>query len=389
MARQQQQPKAAQGAGNRGKGAGVAAASTLSDAASDTPTKASTRATTTSTTASGFAARAFDNGVLNPASSRPPDLAELQKRLAARRESSSPPASCAFEVYKNKVDSAVNEVTMLLEVSGALLKDHQTKGYPRAASQAFTAFPRDVGFNNELSAPQPDFVEGLEAAEYRPFPVSSQVPGAVLYKDNPRAITLAHVAGELKGPGKDMERARLQSAYDGAALVYARNQRDPPGHAAVTTFTTDGKQLYSFAHYAAVAPTEEEFDQDGNGDTEVEYHQYQLQSITLVNSHDEFKKGRSWLRNQQDLAKEQSYALKDELKKHWRQRHRAVRKAHQTATGAPRTMSGADDVTENVNIQGGDEVVSNAGKVCRKRKASAPPTPHSTSRHWVDVLGAT
>jgi hypothetical protein len=54
-----------------------------------------------------------------------------------------------------------------------------------------------------------------------------------------------------------MKEAELQSAYGGAALVFARNKAlsylgksDPPGHAEVTTFTTDGTNLNLYAHYA-------------------------------------------------------------------------------------------------------------------------------------------
>lgn len=93
-------------------------------------------------------------------------------------------------------------------------------------------------FNNSLSAPKPGFVEGFKMQEYDPFPVNEHVSGAVLYRDNPHSVTLPHLAGEWKGRGKDTEEARLQSAYDGAAVVYARNQAlphlgksDPPGHA--------------------------------------------------------------------------------------------------------------------------------------------------------------
>ncbi len=37
-------------------------------------------------------------------------------------------------------------------------------------------------------------------------------------------MTLPHIAGEWKGPDGSMKEATLQSGYDGAALVYARNQ---------------------------------------------------------------------------------------------------------------------------------------------------------------------
>ncbi|KAH9984892.1 hypothetical protein F4779DRAFT_326382 [Xylariaceae sp. FL0662B] len=124
--------------------------------------------------------------------------------------------------------------------------------------QAFTAFSKEVGFNNGLSAPQPDFFEGLQFQEFLPFPAHKQLGSAVLIKDDPYSITLPHLAGEWKGPGNNMNKARVQSAYDGAALVYGRDQAlefvgepDPLGYTAVSTFTTDGTNINFFSHYSA------------------------------------------------------------------------------------------------------------------------------------------
>ncbi|KAK3306552.1 uncharacterized protein B0T15DRAFT_492089 [Chaetomium strumarium] len=170
---------------------------------------------------------------------------------------------------------------MVFEVGVKLLKEYDDEGYNRVFSQPFTGFPKGVGFNN----------------------------------DDPFSLALPHLAGKWKGRGKDMEEARLQSAYDGAAIVYARNQAlsyigkpDTPGHAEVTTFTTDGTNINFFAHYAA--PSE-----DGT----LEYHQYQYASANVKDSHQGHKDGRRGLRNQQDHAREQSYALRDQLKDHWKQ----------------------------------------------------------------------
>ncbi|KIH88220.1 hypothetical protein SPBR_07890 [Sporothrix brasiliensis 5110] len=139
---------------------------------------------------------------------------------------------------------------MVIETSGKLLKGYDDKGYSRAFNRLFTKAPANAGYNDGLSAPQPDFVEGLEKQEFRPFQAADYIPGATLYKDDPRSITLPMIAGEWKGPAGDMRETRVQSAYDGAALVHARNQAlaymggsDPPGHAEVTTFTADGTNL--------------------------------------------------------------------------------------------------------------------------------------------------
>ncbi|KID89012.1 heterokaryon incompatibility protein, partial [Metarhizium majus ARSEF 297] len=271
---------------------------------------------TTSTTTSRFAIQARKNGMLNPLHSKPPtNLENIRKRHARSRATASPPES-RFKRYANNVGKAANEATMVVEVSGRLLKEYDDDGYLRVFNQPFTGFPKDVGFNNGLSAPQPDFVEGLEMEEFRPFPVDEHVEAAVLYRDNPGSLTLPHLAGEWKGRGKDMEKAMLQSRYDGAALVHARNQAlsylgksDPLGHAEVTTFTTDGTNVNFYAHYAAPA-------EDGT----LEYHQYQYASTNVKDTYQGHKDGRRGLRNVQDHARDQSYALRDQLKGHWKQR---------------------------------------------------------------------
>ena len=55
------------------------------------------------------------------------------------------------------------------------------------------------------------------------------------------------------------------------------------------------------------------------GDGTLEYHQYPVKSTSLVNSHGEHREGRRGLRNAQDHAREQSYALKGQLKEYYQQ----------------------------------------------------------------------
>ncbi|KAK3317388.1 hypothetical protein B0T19DRAFT_290949 [Cercophora scortea] len=288
---------------------------------------------TTSTTTSGFALQADQNGTLDPFSSKPPkNLEDIHTRHGRSRETASPPES-VHKDYLDTVGTAVNEATMVCDML-PLLKTYPNEGYKKAFNQAFTGFPEDVGFNNGLSAPQPGFVEGLRRREFLPFPIDKHVSGAVLYKDDPHSLTLPQLAGEWKGRGKNMEEARLQSAYNGAALVYARNQAlssigkpDSPGHAEVTTFTTDGTSLNFLAHYAT--PSE-----DGT----LEYHQYPYASTTLK-KYQGFKDGRRGLRNEQDHARKQSYTLRDQLKEHWKRRRDALQPV---AEGAPLPVPGGE-----------------------------------------------
>ncbi|KAL2689429.1 hypothetical protein Neosp_003483 [[Neocosmospora] mangrovei] len=288
---------------------------------SSDPTEDSKTTKTTSTTTSGFADKAYKNHILHPHySKRPTNIDDIRRRYGASRDTASPPESI-YERYADRIEGAGNEATTVIE-SSKLLKEYNDKGYRRAFNRPFTNAPQDAGYNNGLSAPQPDFVEGLARGEFRPLPVDDHVPGAVLYRDDPLSVTLPHVAGEWKGPDGSMREAELQSAYDGAAMVYARRQAlafmgksDPPGHAAITTFTTDGTNLNMYAHYAA--PSEEDKDT-------LEYHQCKYASTNIRDSHQGHKDGRRGLRNSQDYAKDQSYALKDQLRKHWKQQRSTV-----------------------------------------------------------------
>ncbi|KAI5917139.1 hypothetical protein F4810DRAFT_716746 [Camillea tinctor] len=288
----------------------------------------STFSKTLSTTMSGFAIQANRNGILRAVQSHSPaNLEDIRKRYAQSRSTALPTES-TYGDYVRTVENAVNEITITMEVARQLLKNCIECDYSGVFNQSFTGFPKDVGFNNGLSALRPDYVEGPLIENHHPFPVHEYVNGAALYKDNPCSVILPHIAGECKGRGKDMDQARLQSAYVGAALVYVRNQalsylgkQDPPGHAEVTTFTTDGTNLNLFAHYAT---------QSENGT--LQYHQYLVKSTNLIESPQALKDGRRGLRNAQDYAKKQSYALRDELKEHW-QKHRSVPRP--AAKGAP------------------------------------------------------
>ncbi|KAK4133511.1 hypothetical protein BT67DRAFT_404805 [Trichocladium antarcticum] len=330
---------------------------------------ASTPTTRSPTTTSGFALQAGKNGVLDPLSSKPPkNLEDIITRHGRSRETASPPNS-VHEDYLDTVESAINESTIICDML-PLFKTYPNEGYKKAFNQAFTGFPKGVGFNNGLSAPQPDFIEGLRRREFRPFPVDEHVSGAVLYKDNPHSLTLPHLAGEWKGRGKDMEEARLQSGYDGAALVYARNQAlasigksDLPGHAEVTTFTTDGTNLNFFAHYATLS-------EDGT----LEYHQYPYASTNLTKYH-EFKDGRRGLRNEQDHARNQSYALRDQLREHWTQRRDTL----QPTTDCAPLLAPAAELPGPTNAhEDEDEDDNGAGRAMVEQPCE--PTPPASSK---------
>ncbi|KND89206.1 hypothetical protein TOPH_06223 [Tolypocladium ophioglossoides CBS 100239] len=119
----------------------------------------------TVSTTSSLETQAAKNGILDPVSSKP---------------------------HKNLRDIGVEDY---LDTVGS------HRGYRRAFNQAFTAYPTDVGFNNGLPAPQPDFVQGLRQRELRPYPIAEELDSAVLFEDDRHSLVLPHIAGEWKNRG--------------------------------------------------------------------------------------------------------------------------------------------------------------------------------------------
>ncbi len=157
-----------------GTAASKASESLLSERHSFTATKIN------STMMPGFAMQAFQNGQLCPLhSKRPTNLEAIRTRFAASRGTPSPTES-VHEAYVWKTASGINKDTTIHEMNRTLLKENPKQGCNSAFKLACTGIPKDVGFNNCLPIPQPDFVEGLQMQEFYPFPVSEYISGAVV-----------------------------------------------------------------------------------------------------------------------------------------------------------------------------------------------------------------
>ena len=116
---------------------------------------------TISTTTSGFAEKAYENDILDPPDSRePPDLGTLRHRLTQRRNSIQPLP--AHQRYCEFISSSANEAKALALVQKRIMIDYEDLSlqYRRAINQAITQTPRQ-DFNDNLSDPRPDLLEGL------------------------------------------------------------------------------------------------------------------------------------------------------------------------------------------------------------------------------------
>ena len=161
-------------------------------------------------------------------------------------------------------------------------------------------------------------VEGLNMTEFDPVPIRRELGGSAVPTGELDPPTLLHLAGEWKGPGKNMVLAQTQAAYNGACMAYARNKArsflenpNPAGHAFVSTFTTNGTNLNTFANYSSETQPQ------------VKYHHYPTSSSLLIATYEDHKKSRRRLRNLEDNAKEAAEKLRDELHEKWSANHRS------------------------------------------------------------------
>ena len=256
---------------------------------------------------------AVNNGILVPRNStQPNNFDETRNYLNRPRESASPSLD-EYNQYLFDADTADNEDTLKLALIGQL-KKYNDGFYRSAYNQQFTEYPSNAGFNDGLSTPKPDLVQGLNLQAFEPYPVKDKLGGSAVPTPSLYPITLAHMAGEFKRPGGDLVLARGQAAYDAACLVYGRSiaresmgRSDPPGNTHVGSFISDGTHLTTFTHYAT---------KDASG--KIVYHQWPVSDTNIQLSHQSFKTGRRQLRNLQDWTRENSYLLKKELLDHYK-----------------------------------------------------------------------
>ncbi|KAK3319220.1 hypothetical protein B0H66DRAFT_533722 [Apodospora peruviana] len=152
--------------------------------------------------------------------------------------------------------------------------------------------------------------------------------GALPYESH-YEVVLAHIAGEIT-TAENLAHATAKSAYIGASLVYARTQAlahlgmppDPPGHAEIVTFASDGSTLTFFAHYAAAESL--------SSGKKLEYRQCLVPpgTIRVTDTYDMYNECVKMLRNAQDYAHEQSTALRDEMARRWGDIVRKVKLYH-------------------------------------------------------------
>lgn len=130
---------------------------------------------TTSTITLGFAIQLSKNHVLHPLYSEPPtNLTDIRKRYNLPRKTASPIES-VYNDYTNTIGGVPNEATMVVEMSGQLLKKYDDKSYKRAFNQVLQPFQRMLVSTIACPLRSLTFIESLWIQEYRPFPVDDYI----------------------------------------------------------------------------------------------------------------------------------------------------------------------------------------------------------------------
>lgn len=284
-------------------------------------TSTSTMTKTISTTQSGYEDKLRANGVVHAmrAGIHPPkNKSEVQDYLDMSRNSASPTNS-QYRGYVRRYFNAESQADLLLLFCTEVLKrgdlQDMEQGHFAKVDAQWADYPKNVGFNNKLSAPKPNYVEGYHKTT---FPPTLQELGgaATLVKESSTSLALPHVVVEFKKTDEDLHLAERKSGYEGAAMVYARNkalnyigQEDEHGEASVVSASTNGLYYNIYGHYAYV--------EEKTGKTN--YYQCRLKSGTLDDI-DDFKEAYKRLRNMQDWAREQSTDVRDRMTKDYESR---------------------------------------------------------------------
>jgi hypothetical protein len=116
-----------------------------------------------STTDSNFEQRAYENGILGPHSSRPPQGLDTIRHGLTRRRTSTQPSEHAHQVYCTRISESYNEAGAALLVHSQIMRDYNESdlNYGKCCSRAITEIPSQ-DFNKGLPDPFPMSSKALE-----------------------------------------------------------------------------------------------------------------------------------------------------------------------------------------------------------------------------------
>jgi len=256
-----------------------------------------------STIDSDFERRAYENGILDPLSSCPPQGIDTIRHHLSQRRTSNQPSEKAHRRYCHAISNSYNETRAAALVQSKMMREFSDIdfNYGRHCSRAITEIPSQ-GFNNGLSNPLPDVLEGLYTNV-----LPHHLHDNALHKKN--SLSFSHFAAEFKRTDGNLHQATVQAAYNGAVLVNARDRalakarqagivattaaidKAAEEDLAVFTCVSDGKVAEVYTHY---------MDEAG------QYNQNLVARQSLLEYPN---RGRDLIRNTQDYARSKSYEL--------------------------------------------------------------------------------
>lgn len=198
---------------------------------------------------------------MQSAKNPPSNEKEIKEYLDKSRGSASPTSS-QHEKFLTILEKASNERDIENLMQRRVLRDTNytdelvDQDYGAYVDKQWVAFPKNVGFNNGLSAPKPDLTEGFAQRAFTPS-VQQLGGAATLVHDSSTFACLPHFVGEFKDHGKSMREAEVQAGYDAAHMVYARDKtlefvgdKEPARRASPITVASDGHYWTVYSHYA-------------------------------------------------------------------------------------------------------------------------------------------
>lgn len=178
-------------------------------------------------------------------------------------------------------------------------------------NQQFANFPVNVGFNNDLSAAKPDWIEGYLKNAFQDNSIVEQLGDAAVQSHGKFPLVLAHLVGEFERRGGDIDCGSDQAAYDAAYLVHGRNharilmhKTDESGMAHVGSFVCDGTHLQISVHYAT----------ENHITGAIEYRQYLVFDENIRRDREHFAEGYKHLRNLQGWSRRNADMIREPVK---------------------------------------------------------------------------
>lgn len=260
-----------------------------------------------------------------------------------------------FKRFRDIIRTAPNERSVAWHMNDLLAK-REGPTYVQQLDVPFARLPKGLGFNQGMSEPVPDFIEGFLRTSFACDDVLETLGPSVDPTGADFSIPLAHLVGEFKRVGGDVVCGSRQVAYDAACLVFGRDRAmelldsvDEPDTAYVAGFVCSGDRVRLSVHWSTY---------DGSG--KKIYRQHELFDEAMLSTPEKFRLARRKIRNLQDWAMQNADLCRTMMREFQRQ---GERRSSELATQEPAAL---------VETEFADLVAAGPGKVAKGGKDKGP-----------------